>query len=53
MMRIVGFADKIGDGELDLMNPKPLRLVFRSQTMTIAQVQEDRGGLTDDDISVF
>jgi hypothetical protein len=30
MMRVVGLPDEIGDGELDLVDPKPLRRVCRS-----------------------
>ena len=30
MMRIVGLTDEIGDGELNMVDPKPLRLVSRS-----------------------
>jgi hypothetical protein len=30
MMRIVGLTDEIGDGELNLVDPKPLRLVSPS-----------------------
>jgi hypothetical protein len=30
VMRIVGFTDEIADGELNLVDPKPLRLFSRS-----------------------
>ena len=38
MMRIVGLIDEIGDGELDLVDPKPLRLVSRSEVVAVAEI---------------
>src|SRR3977135_2325226 len=53
MMRVVGLPDEIGDGELDLVDPKPLRLVFRSEVVAVAEIEQDGGGLADQDISVL
>ena len=36
MMRIVDFPDEVGDGELDLVDPEPLCLVFGGQSVTVA-----------------
>jgi hypothetical protein len=38
-MGVVGLADKIGDGQLNLMNPKPAYRVSRREIVTIAQIK--------------
>ncbi len=53
MMRVVGLPDEIGDGELDLVDPKPLCLVSRSEAVAVAEIKQDCGGLADQDISVL
>ena len=41
MMRVVGLRDEIGDGELDLMDPKPLRRVSRRKVVAVAELKQD------------
>ena len=53
MMRVVGLPDEIGDGKLDLVDPKPLRRVSGSEAVPVAEIQQDGGGLADQDITVF
>src|SRR5208283_1835365 len=53
MVRIVSFHDKVGDGELDLMDPKPFCRISWSQRVTVAEIEQDGGGLADHDISVL
>ena len=38
MMRVVGLPDEIGDGELDLVDPKPPRRVCRSEVVAVAEM---------------
>jgi hypothetical protein len=52
MMRVVGLSDEIGDGELNLMDPKPLCFVSRSEVVTVAEIKQDGGGLANQDISI-
>ena len=50
---IVSLSNQVGDGELDLMHPEPLNRVFGSQCVAIAEIEQDGGGLADDNVSIF
>ncbi len=53
MMGVVSLVHKIGDRQLQLMGPQPARLVRRRQAVVIAEIEQDVGGLTDDQIPGF
>ena len=40
----------VGDGELELVDPKPARNVVRRKAVLLAQEQQDVGGLADDQL---
>jgi hypothetical protein len=46
-MNVVRFGNEIGDGQLQLMDPKPARLILRREIMARAQKEQDVGGLAD------
>ena len=53
MVRVVDLDDEIGDGELELMRPKPSRLVARRQIQARAEIEQDIRGLRDDELAGF
>src|SRR5258705_3873617 len=53
MMRVVNLRYKIGNRELQLVDPDPTRFVSRREAMARPQVQQDIGGLADDALSRF
>src|SRR4051794_41972847 len=48
MMGVVRLVHKIGDRQLQLMRPQPARFVPRCEAVVSAEVEQDVGGLSDD-----
>ena len=53
MVGVMGFGHGIGDGELDLVRPDPQLLAATHQLERRCQVQQNRRGLPDDDLTIL
>src|SRR5690242_11607029 len=50
MVGVVNLVHKIGDRELQLVGPQPARLVRRRQAVMSAEIEQNVGGLADDQL---
>ena len=52
MVRVVRLGHRIGDGQLQLVRPEPVGLADAREPEARPEVQQDRGGLADDDVAI-